>query len=322
MKITVFYKIFSFLLSLFTTLAIGVIPAPSTDDPITLPENSYVNFVLWGDPQVSNLMYSRARYLDAACEDVKNSGITFDALIIAGDIAENGLEDEYVKAAKSLEKTSADVYLIAEGNHDIRNRIYSQTKERFLGFVNGVNVASGNDYVVDSMHFSYEVNGIKFIVMGSDKTVFEESYFSDEQLAWLDSEIASAQNGKPVFVINHQPLKLTHGLPDTWGSPIDSAGSVGDQSDEIFEIMNKYENVIFVTGHLHTALGEYLYEEKGNVKLVNVPSVGITSKDGIYNEAGTGFVVSVTDDEIIFAARDFASGCYVPDGDIVISLAK
>lgn len=321
MKITLMYKIMAFIMTLMSALGIGLTEAPTTDDPITVNENANMTFIAWGDTQVSNYLYSRNQYAKNACQDLVNSDIEFDAFVLAGDIAENGLSAEYATLYDYLVPVKTKAYIFSEGNHDIRLRAFSQSSKRFKNFVNTLN--SDNDLTIDKLYYSYEVNGYKFIVLASDRSEFEENWFSDEQLTWLDSELSdSAQDGKPVFVINHQPLAYTHGLPDTWGSPVESAGSVGKQSDELFDILNKYENVVFITGHLHTAFGEYLYEKKDNVFLVNLPSVGIENKDGIYNQAGLGFIVSVTDDQVIFSARDFALGKYVPNGDIIIDLVK
>ena len=318
---SIMYRLLAIILSIFASLGLGDVNPPATDDPITLSENSNLNFVLWGDTQVSSLYPSRCQRLANACTDLENSGITFDFLTIVGDIAENGMTEEYELVVDNLKRTSANAYLWAEGNHDVRSRIYTQALSRFTSFENELNEAKNTGFSADSYHYSYDVNGFKIIVLGTDKTVFEESWFSDEQLEWLDNELLEGtKDGLPVFVINHQPLAYTNGLPDTWGSPIDTAGSVGEQSDELFNIMNKYTNVFFVTGHLHTAFGEYLYEKMGNVHLVNVPSLTISSKDGIYNEPGTGFIVSVTDTEVKFIARDFNLGKYIPEGDIIIGI--
>lgn len=321
MKITLLYKIIALLMAIMSALGIGLTEPPATDDPIQINEEANMTFIAWGDPQVSNYLLSRNQYTDNACTDLANSGINFDALLIAGDMAENGLTAEYATLTDYLSKVNTDAFLICEGNHDIRLKAYSLQSRKIINFMNNLN--KDNEITVDKLHYTYEVNGYKFIVLGSDRTEFEENWFSDEQLKWLDEELnASANDGKPVFVVNHQPLAYTNGLPDTWGSPVDTAGSVGKQSDELFNIMNKYQNIIFITGHLHTAFGEYLYEKKDNVHLVNVPSVGISNKDGIYNQAGIGFVVSVTDNQVIFNARDFALGKYVPEGDIVIDIAE
>ncbi|MBR6780423.1 MAG: metallophosphoesterase [Clostridia bacterium] len=310
-----FYKIFCVILSLFYSIAGGVV-APSTEDPIdVLNENTVrLTFATVADPQVSNYMFGRYRIFEAACMDLKNAEYDYDAVLLLGDVAENGLTEEYQLVLDGLSGINTR-YIAITGNHDIRLRLYSQSSERFKEFANALN----QDESMTEMHHSEVINGYKFITLGSDRTEFEETYLSEEQLAWLDDEL-HGENGNLTFVLCHQPLKLTHGLPDTWNSPSETAGSVGKQSDELFDILKKYDNVVFLSGHLHTGFADFLYEEKEGVHLVNVPSFSIENKTGEYNEAGLGFIAEVYKDELIFRARDFAKGIWLPEHDIKISI--
>ena len=85
--------------------------------------------------------------------------------------------------------------------------------------------------------------------------------------------------------------------------------------------MNKYENVIMISGHLHTGIGQYTYEKIENFHSVNLPSTSIVNKDGDYNNAGIGFVIEAYDNHVLFRARDFAQGKYIPEYDIDIALS-
>lgn len=295
---------------------------PSSEDPIQTGKDTGANLTVaaWADMQVSNYLPERARYFDAACEDITyNVDGTLDAVFMAGDIAENGLQCEYKYVAEKLQGARTAGYMNIVGNHDVRLKLsYKKTVNTFTGFTNALNENVGNEFKMDSLHYTYELNGYKFIALGTDRTEFEESYFNEEQLNWLDSELASAPTGKPVFVLCHQPLKLTHGLPDTWNSPIESAGSVGDQSDALKDILNKYSNVFFITGHLHTGIGQYTYEKIDNFHSINLPSLTINNKDGDCNDNGIGFIMEVYNNHVLFRARNFAKGIYLPDYDIDI----
>jgi hypothetical protein len=109
-------------------------------------------------------------------------------------------------------------------------------------------------------------------------------------------------------------------LPDVWNSPIESAGSVGAQSDELRAILGKYENVFLISGHEHTGFGQYTYQEIDGFYSINLPSFGITNKDGEYNDPGTGYVVEVYDDTVVFKARDFGKGIWLPDYDLALPI--
>ena len=316
-------KLFALMMSIYYMITPYV--APSTAEPIKVLDERTVQlaFVTWGDPQVSNYMLDREPRFRAAAEDVSNAKSNLDALLIVGDIAENGLACEYDAVSGYLKGSGVDNYIMAVGNHDVRLRSYKQVVNRFTGFQNELNADAQSDLVIDKLNYTYKINGYTFVVMGTDKSVFEESYISDEQLVWLDNTLkAEAVRGKPVFVILHQPLKKTHGLPVTWGNGTnENAGHVGDQSDALYEIMNKYSNIILITGHLHTGFGQYSYQKIGNIHGVNVPSTTIVNKDGEYNEPATGYITEVYKNKVVFRARDFAKGVYVPDYDIEINLA-
>ncbi len=317
-------KLFALFLSLHYLFTPYV--APSADQPIKALNDKSVklNYVLWADPQISNYLFEREPYLRAAAEDVGNASSDIDALVLVGDVAENGLECEYEVVTNHLLNKGVDNFLFAVGNHDVRLRLYNQVVKRFTGFQNNLNAAADSPLTIDKLNYSYEINGYTFIVMGTDRTEFEESYFGEEQMQWLDKTLAEkAKNRKPVFVIVHQPLALTHGLPLTWGNGTNErAGNVGEQSDELKAIMNKYKNVIMISGHLHTGFGQYNYEKIGNFHSVNVPSTSIVNKDGEYNNAGIGYMVEVYSNKVVFRSRDFAKGVYVPAYDIEIALVK
>lgn len=326
MATTLFSKIACKLLAVFMSIFYSFNPyiAPSTDNTVEASKDTGANLTVavWADPQISNYLAERMPYFDAACEDITNMETNVDALLMAGDISENGLMCEYQYIYDKLAGAKVDNYLLSVGNHDVRVKLsYKKTVKTFTSFANMLNSNAGSDLKIDSLHYSHTINGYKFIVLGTDKTEFEESYFSDEQLSWLNDELENAtKNGSPAFVICHQPLKYTHGLPDTWNSPIDSAGSVGKQSDTLYDIMNKYNNVFFITGHLHTGIGQYTYEKLGKINSVNLPSLTIDNKDGDCNENGIGFIMEVYSNHVLFRARNFAKGEYLPDYDIDIAL--
>ncbi len=332
------YQLVSLIMSFL--MSIGAIATPSTAETIdVIEEDTVISFVVTGDPQVCNYNPSRETNVIAAAEDLRNASTTLDAFIIAGDIAENGFQDEFDRVYEDIKDINAANFIMAAGNHDIRLREYEQSTERFVNFTNSLNIEQN---AVDSLRYTYEVNGYKFIVMASDKSEFEEAYISDQQLEWLNQELkAATADGKPVFVICHYPLAEGHGLPDTWGSanmpgaagrlPIyerqddyDYTGSIGEQSNAVYDIISKYKNVFFITGHLHTGFGQNTYQTinaENNVQGVNVPSLGIDNKDGTYNNPGTGLYVEVTPDEVIFYARDFAQGRYLTTDDFSEAVA-
>lgn len=319
------YKLLVLFIS-FTSI-FGVMPEPSTDDVIKVNEDANMTAVLWGDPQLSDYMADRHQYTKNAAIDVANADGTFDALVLAGDITENGKGAEYqlVLDYLAVAKDKIDNHIFTVGNHDVRLRLYSQVVDTFSEFCLAADEKLDLDtlaYEEGKLSYTYEVNGYTFIVLGTDKTEFEESYFSDECLNWFDGELSKAAvDGKPVFVILHQPLKNTHNVQNAWNSPDDNAGTVGDQSDAILEIMNKYENLFLITGHLHMGFSpEWSIHQIGNFTGVNLPGIGPDNADGEYNESGTGYIMEVYDDKVVFIARDFNAGKYLPEFNVTVDL--
>ncbi len=313
--VPVFKKIFLLIFSAYLSITGTALIAPSTETPISPSGDANLVFAAIADPQVSNYLPERYNYFQASAKDLQNAE-GLDALINAGDVAENGLAMEYSLVIDGLSGMKVR-HIACEGNHDIRLRVYEQSLARFGEFVNTLN--GDSDY--DCFHYSEEINGYKFIVLGSDRTEFEENYLSPEQLEWLDKELASVEDGMPRFVLVHQPLKNTNGLPKVWNSPIDSAGSIGAQSDELKAILDKYSNVFLITGHEHTGFGEYTYEKVGeNIHSVNIPSLCVNNKDGRNNDHGLAFIVEVYDGNVLFRARDLCKGEWLPEFDLDIEL--
>ena len=325
------FTLVSWIMSLL--MSFGAITTPATNDYIKqINDDANLKMIITGDPQVCNYNPSRETHLIALSQDVMNAQTELDAFIVAGDIAENGFQDEFDRIYEDIKDINAKHFIMAAGNHDIRLREYEQCKNRILGFMNSLNDAEN---AVDELSYAYEVNGYTFVVLASDEAEFEEAYFTDARLQWLNLTLKEATaEGKPVFVITHYPLAEGHGLPNTWGSSdhqitekpadyerkvdYDYTGSIGSQSNEVYDILTSYKNVFFITGHLHTGFGYYTYQTidaKNNVQGINVPSAGINNKDGVYNNPGTGLFVEVTDSQVIFYARDFRNGRFLTTED-------
>lgn len=286
---------------------------PNADTPPKADENANLNLIVWGDPQISFLSPLRSARVYSACRDIMNSNGGFDALIMLGDITEYGAECEYRFTARLLEPIANKFHNIfaVSGNHDIRLRNYKKQVRRFNSFLKSLN--NGRSADGERYYFSQFVNGYKFIMMGADRTSFEASYISEKQLEWLDRELSSEKSsGRPVFVCNHQPLKFTNGLPLTFLGKGKRRGSVGRESDKLRSIFEKYENVIYLSGHLHYCTSEYTYEDCGNFKAVSVPTVGVINH-GEFNKFTQGYVISVYDDKIIARSRLFGEGKYTDE---------
>ena len=210
-----------------------------------------------------------------------------DTIVMPGDLTNSGDKREYVHLQHFL-----DIYCrirdrVPElGNHDSWNHSddpnYSNAQRYFLDFCNR------NGIKTDTVYYTNEVNGIRFIVLGVEDCDFKNPYHSKEQLEWFERELKKAVSGdKPVFVVCHKPV-------DCLG---DSAQRVEQILTECSE--NAEAPVVFVSGHMHE-IGENTFAMP-NDKLVylNLPSLLDTEGGGL------GFIVEVKESDISITGMNF-----------------
>lgn len=307
LTVKLFRKIFAVFVAIFISL--GWMTGPSTDEPIRFSNSDKVNlsFALVSDTHLLGESVTEFRF-ESLFKDLSNSEESFNAVVIAGDLVELGLGCEYENFFKVLDgQTVTKNLIIATGNHDVR---YAYKKNKAL-IMNKVEEYLGIDTKGESF-YSYDVNGYTFIVMGTEKQVFERAYISDKQLAFVDSELQRATaEGKPAFVVCHQPLANTHGLPEEW-----KTGDLGEQSQQLRDILVKYKNIFFINGHLHDGMYDRSVEKLADsVYSINLPTYGKSNDYGV-EEKGTGYYVEVYDNQVIFTGRNFLEGRNVDIVDV------
>lgn len=285
-------------------LALGLIVPNSTENPIVF-ENSdecLMSFVALADTHTRETKINTF-YLECGLNDIANSEEEFDALLIAGDLTEFGDGISYNALWDKLDNSvfADKPILLATGNHDIRLAYEAQT---------AMIMQKAGEYLdmdINKPYYSYDVNGYTFIVMGSDEWQLEKAIISDEQLEFLDSELERAtRDGKPAFVVCHQPLADTHGLPEVWEN-----GDLGEDSSDVFDVLVKYENVFYINGHLHDGVYENsleVFDEENGVYSINLPAYGRENDYGAFLQPGLGDYVEVYADRVVFTARDFRAG--------------
>ena len=273
--------------------------------------------------------FARVQVLKCGLWDMDHAHDELDALVLAGDLTDHGLAEEYENLKKAFEPYSpAGELLRAVGNHDTwtdDDDRYEPAKENFIKYSEEI---TGRE--LTECYYTTEINGYTFIVMASEGT-HTAATISDTQLKWLREEMDKAsEKGLPIFVISHWPLAETHGLPESWGDeePELLDGSFGDQNYEVEAILKDYENVFLISGHIHNGLvndkqkdmyGYTSVESDGSFHSVNLPSymyMGIRGR--VMN--GLGYSFEVYEDEVLIRARSFTSGIWYTDYDVAIPL--
>ncbi len=278
----------------------------SKDEPIVFrdSENVRLSFAMIADTHLVDNEIAE-KNLANVFEDIGNSKEKFDAFLMAGDIAEYGRKKEYNRFFKVVDSQKVIPYnFVTMGNHDVRFT-YGKNQKIIMDKVNEYLKINTNG----KSYYSYDINGYTFIVIGTEKRILEKAYITKAQMDFLDKELERAtKDGKPAFVMCHQAFAETHGLPEVW-----KTGDMGEQSDDVRAVMEKYKNVIFINGHLHGGVYERTFEylnKENNVCSLSVPGYRKENNFGI-KPCGMGYYAEVYDKKIVFVARNFMKGEYI-----------
>ena len=291
-------------------------------------EDIKLNFAAISDIHMTD-EFARVQVLKCGLWDMDHAADKLDALVLAGDLTDHGLEEEYENLKKAFEPyTPAKEILMVVGNHDTwtdEDDRYEPAKENFIRYSKEI---TGRE--LTECYYTTEINGYTFIVMASEGTS-TSAYISDTQLQWLREEMdKAAEKELPIFVVSHWPLAETHGLPETWGDeePELLDGSFGDQNYQVEAILKDYENVFMISGHIHNGLvndrqadiyGYTSVESDGSFHSINLPSymyMGIRGR--VFN--GLGYSIEVYEKEVLIRARSFTSDVWYTDYDVTIPL--
>lgn len=342
---TVISKIISFILAavMIISFPINALTGRQRAKIARAEEGCSLSFAAISDTHIDEkTSFFSASLLKSGLNDMQNADEKLDALVFDGDITNHGYIKQWDIVADTVSQYDAaeNIYLVI-GNHDT----WGPNEEDFTNPVDGVlpTFIKYNQQItgrqIDKMYYSDIINGYYFIMLGSesDETC---AYLSDAQLEWFDGEMQKAAETKlPIFVFCHQSVNGTHGLPYNWelkkSDPPDEGG-IGDQSDAVVEILKKYDNVFYFSGHIHagfknegTGIGvdyssvEYMQNNNGNkITLINIPC--FTNPDfarGGHIANGCGWVVEAYEDNILLRARNFAAGTWLTKYDVAVELA-
>jgi len=154
-----------------------------------------------------------------------------DAILITGDIADNGAESEYRLAAKLF--ASPLPVLVCPGNHDVRGAY----RRGLLG------VADGGDGPINARH---DVGGAVFLLCDSSIPGADEGRLEPATLDWLAGELATTTSATPVFIaFHHPPVELHH--------PFIDSIRLRDPEPLAALIATHPQVAAVLTGHAHTA---------------------------------------------------------------------
>ncbi|MCX7019876.1 MAG: PQQ-binding-like beta-propeller repeat protein [Candidatus Sumerlaeota bacterium] len=159
--------------------------------------------------------------LAATLADIDRHFADADFIILTGDVAEMGYEDEFTSYAAIARVNRKPIYA-APGNHDQR---WSESgKENYKKYV-------GPTYQ------SFDHNGARFILMDTSLLLQHYAHFDGQQLERLRKDLDSLPAGMPAIIaVHHPPL---------------SDGHYVDNECEFAELIRPYNVPLVLTGHGH-----------------------------------------------------------------------
>ena len=257
------------------------------------------------------------KLLRNAIDDSTSAVNGTDAFIIIGDTTSRGNDRnwELVNEVFKKIKRKPECLLMAIGNHDTWS---DEGTEAAIGrYLKNYTLLDGKEH--SKTYFSKVIKGCYFIFLGSEGDADCEAEISDDQLEWFSSKMKDAgESGKPIFVFCHQSLNGKHGLPKTFSrdesdtGPMD--GGIGTKSAEIEQILKKYSNVYYFSGHSHMGISSFEsietkgysdFEKDGNLTLINLPSLACGNHHGEFNKTGCGLQLEVYDDKVVLRPRRY-----------------
>ena len=234
---TIYSFILSFLM-LFTSIFVPFANAPVPE----VPEDDFVpvlRFVATSDTHVIALgdkpSYRIANMVKTAYAIAENDPDykCLDAVTFSGDITDDGTFTAFSAFAAVTDKVIRDEtqrLAVLAKSHD--SNTYGAEALNIFTSLTG-----------QETDFHRVIKGYHFI--GISRSPYDDVQYSEEQLSWLDAELEAATKAapeQPVFVFNHEHIKNT-----VFGSYDYDGWGV----DYFTEILNKYPQVVDISGHSH-----------------------------------------------------------------------
>ena len=231
--IRIILSVFTLAASVMSPSFVAPVPEIAQDDFIPV-----MRFVATSDTHIETLgdigcqrtsaMLKTAYAISEADEDYKN----LDAVVFSGDLTDNGKRKSFYAFAAVTDNE------IREGTE--RLAVVAKAHDSYTFFNNSLDVFT--DITGQETDFHRVIGGFHFIGISRSPTL---KHYTKQQVEWLDENIAAAiaaDPEKPVFVFQHEHVRDT-----VYGS----SKSDGWGLDTFTEVLEKYPQVVHISGHSH-----------------------------------------------------------------------
>lgn len=246
-----------------------------------------LSFAVLSDVHMEGNNPERFKKFAQILSDIKRN-VPSDTIAFLGDNTMNGQIIEnlffhgFINEIKPVEK----VYTVM-GNHDTGNGNdkYDSLSKRFWSYYN-----TFNNENVDNVYYWREVNGYRFVFLGSESDNVNTSVISEAQLQWLDKVLSENDaGGKPVFVFNHHPYNYLENE---------------DNAVKLERILTEHKNVFYLSGHTHTTQTAFERFDEDSYSF-NLPRCTEATDNSDTNDSGLGLQIYVFDNEVQVKSRRY-----------------
>ena len=160
-----------------------------------------------------------------------------DAVLVSGDLTDDGAGDGYRLAREMLAQLEVPLHVIP-GNHDDRGRL----REAF-------DLAGSGE---EPINYSARVGELRLVAFDSIVPGQDPGDFPPEQLRWLDGELAAEPEAPTLLALHHPPLST--GIAE-W----DAINLQPPQREALAEVVAGHPQLLgLVGGHLHRVAASVL----------------------------------------------------------------
>jgi Icc protein len=164
-------------------------------------------------------------------DSIESSGLNPEAIIFSGDLTDTGSAEAYRRlrtTCQAYAERMGSALIWAMGNHDER--------------------ASFREVLLDEAPLtqpvdrSYDLGGLRVIVLDSSEPGYHHGEISEEQLSWLARELETRADDGTILVMHHPPVP-----------PVQSPALLSELRDQVrlAEILQGSDVVGILSGHTH-----------------------------------------------------------------------
>jgi 3',5'-cyclic-AMP phosphodiesterase len=162
-----------------------------------------------------------------------------DAVLVSGDLSDDGSEESYRLAREALQRLQAPLHVLP-GNHDDR------------GMLRAVFELPGSGE--EPVNYSAEVGELRLVLLDSIVPGQDPGALSPERLAWLDAELGKDTVRPTILAMHHAPLAT--GIAE-WDEV--NWEDSGRSREQLGAVVARHRQLrAIVAGHLHRAAASTL----------------------------------------------------------------